>query len=67
MRKCKTCGITFESAHISYDGYRCPSITKKCGYYTEKCDEKNCMNCCLDGGHVFIKNGNGRHKWEVVE
>lgn len=63
MKKCQLCGIEYHSAHVTYDGYSTPYITRKCGKYTEKCQDVDCMKCCLDGGHEFVKNGNGRHKW----
>lgn len=63
MKKCKVCGVEYHSAHVTYDGFELPYITKKCGKYVEKCQDSDCMTCSLDGGHRFIRNGSGRHKW----
>lgn len=64
MKKCKECGVEYHDAHVTYDGHTIPYITQKCGNYVEKCQDPYCMTCCLHGGHNFIKNGNGRHKWK---
>lgn len=64
MKKCKECGVEYHDAHVTYDGHTIPYITKKCGKYVEKCKDPDCWTCCLHGGHNFIKNGNGRHKWK---
>lgn len=62
--KCKRCGITYESAHLTYDGWKLPVITNKCVKKREKCKEYcDCMTCFLDGGHIVELYGTGRHKW----
>lgn len=60
---CKNCGITKESAYITYDGYVSPYIQKKCEKEREKCEDSFCMTCNLDGGHIVEFYGTGRHKW----
>lgn len=63
--KCKQCGITHKSAHVTYDGYTLPVITKRCVKERKLCDDsENCMTCCIDGGHITELYGKGRHKWK---
>lgn len=62
--KCKQCGVTYESAHTTYDGYKIPYITKRCVKERRKCEDESCMICNLDGGHIVEYYGTGRHRWK---
>lgn len=67
LKRCKNCGINFETAHITFDGYSVPYITIKCVKERYICEEQKktgiCWTCCLDGGHIKELYSTGRHRW----